>query len=164
MSGAVLIWSLYATATVLQYAVYWPQLPERVATHFGPGGEPNDWMDKSSAVLLLGGFQIFFPLLLFGVVRVLKWVPMNLINIPHREYWLAAERREASLRWLERPMGGVAMLTGCLLMVTGHFTFRANVHGGRLEEFPFFVCLVAYLAGVVWLVICILRRFGRLPQ
>lgn len=155
---------LYAVLTLLQHWSYWRELPERVATHFGPGGEPNDWMDRTSAAILLGGFQLVFPLLLLSVVRLLKWIPNGCINIPHREYWLAPERRESALAWLAGPMSGMAVLTGALMVATSHLTFRANVRAGRLEEFPFFVCLAIYLAGTFLLVIRILRRFGRVPQ
>ena len=55
---------LHVMVSLLQQVFYWRQLPERVATHFGAGGEPNDWMDRTSAVLVIGGFQLFFPLLL----------------------------------------------------------------------------------------------------
>lgn len=158
------IYCLYAVLTLLQHVSYWRVLPERVATHFGPGGEPNDWMDRTSAAILLGGFQLVFPLLLLSVVRLLKWIPNAFINIPHREYWLAPARRESALAWLARPMSGIAGLTAALLVVTSHLTFRANVRTGRLEEFPFFVCLATYLAGTFLLVIRILRRFGRVPR
>ena len=155
---------LYAALTLLQHLSYWRELPERVATHFGPGGEPDDWMDRTSAAILLGGFQLVFPLLLLSVVRLLKWIPNGCINIPHREYWLAPERRESALAWLAGQMSGMAVLTGALMVATSHLTFRANVRAGRLEEFPFFVCLAIYLAGTFLLVIRILRRFGRVPQ
>jgi len=161
---ATVIYSLYALLTLLQHLSYWRVLPERVATHFGPGGEPNDWMDRTAATILLGGFQLVFPLLLLSVVRLLKWIPNAFINIPHREYWLAPERRETALAWLARPMSGIAGLTAALLVATSHLTFRANVRAGRLEEFPFLVCLAIYLAGTFLLVIRILRRFGRVPR
>jgi len=150
--------------TVVQHLFYWQRLPQRVATHFGPGGEPNDWMGRTSAVLVLGGFQIFFPLLLVGTVRMLRWIPNGLINIPHREYWLASERRESSLEWLGLPMAGIAGLMAVLMVVLSHLTFRANSGGGKLEEFPFFVCLAVHLGGTAMLVIRILRHFGRLPK
>jgi len=161
---SLLLWSAYAAITLLQHWIYWQKLPERVATHFGPGGAPNDWMDRTSASILLGGFQLVFPLLLLSIVRLLNWIPNAFINIPHREYWLAPERRDSALAWLARPMSGIAGLTAALLVATSHLTFRANVRAGRLEEFPFFACLAIYLAGTFLLVIRILRRFGRVPQ
>jgi len=154
---------LHALVTLLQHWIYWRQLPERVATHFGWGGVPNDWMDRTSATIVLAGFQLVFPLLLLSVVRLLKWMPSGLINIPHREYWLATERREESLAWLQGPMSGVAGLTAALMAATSHLTFRANMRAGGLEEVPFFVCLSIYLAGTFWLVFRILRRFGTVP-
>lgn len=160
----LLLCCLHVIVTLLQHLFYWRHLPQRVATHFGPGGEPNDWMDRTSSVLVSGGFQLFFPLLLVSVVRLLRWIPNGFINIPHREYWLAPERRESSLEWLELPMAGIAGLVAALMMVLSHLTFRANAGAGKLEEFPFFVCLAMHLGGTAWLVIRILRHFGRVPQ
>ncbi|MFM7056265.1 MAG: DUF1648 domain-containing protein [Planctomycetota bacterium] len=151
---------LHLIVTLLQHGIYWRLLPERVATHFGADGVPNDWMNRTPATLVLGGFQLVFPLVLLSVVRLLKWIPNGLINIPHREYWLATERREASLAWLEGPMSSIAGLTAVLMVTTSHLTFRANMQSGRLEEIPFFVCLILYLAATFRLVFRILRRFG----
>ena len=34
-------------------AVFWPQLPARVATHFDAAGRPNGWMPRAPGVLLI---------------------------------------------------------------------------------------------------------------
>lgn len=153
----------FALLTLLQHSWYYTSLPDQVATHFGPGGKPDDWMQKSTALLVLAGFQLFFPLLLLSITRLIKKLPSGAINIPNRRYWLAPERREASLRWLQQPMSGIAGSTAVLLIAANHFTYRANLRGGHLEEGPFFCCLTLYLAVTLWQVIAITRRFGRLP-
>lgn len=38
--------------------IYWPQLPERIPHHFGPGGEPDAWGGKE--VLIVGPIIALF--------------------------------------------------------------------------------------------------------
>ena len=153
----------FALLTLLQHSWYYSLLPDRVATHFGPDGQPNDWMPKSTAVLFITSFQLFFPLLLLFISRLIKKLPSGVINIPNRNYWLAPERREASITWLQQPLAKIAAATALLLLTANHFTFRANVVTGKLEEIPFFFCLLIYLSFTLWQVIVITRRFRRLP-
>jgi hypothetical protein len=46
-----------------------------------------------------------------------------------------------------------------LLIIANHFTSRANVVTGKLEEIPFFFCLLIFLSFTLWQVIAITRRF-----
>ncbi len=78
------------------------QLPERVATHFGLHGEPNGWMQKPSAVMVMGGFGLGLPLLTVVLSFLVRFVPADLVNLPHREYWLAPERRDATYAFIAR--------------------------------------------------------------
>lgn len=82
-----------------QHAWYWPQLPDRVATHFGIDGQPNDWMSRTSSTLMLCGIQLGLPLFLAGVMSLANRLPDSMINIPHREYWLHPDRRAATSLW-----------------------------------------------------------------
>src|SRR3954468_21478203 len=79
-----------------------PQLPDRVATHFGAGGEPDGWMSRSSHLLFMGVFGLAFPLFVVGLFFILRFLPDSGLNIPHRDYWLAPERRSETFAYLFR--------------------------------------------------------------
>ena len=79
-------------------------LPEVVASHFGATGAANGFMPR-------GIYMTVMLLLIVGVPLLLAFIPTSIagpsgtkLNIPHREYWLAPERREATLAYI----GGMA--------------------------------------------------------
>ncbi len=48
---------------------FWPQLPERVPTHWGINGQPNGWSSSTFAIL-------FFPALMAGIYLLLSFLPL----------------------------------------------------------------------------------------
>ena len=52
-----LITTLVCLLPVLPGLLLLPSLPEQVATHFDAAGEPNGWMPKLQAVLMIPGFM-----------------------------------------------------------------------------------------------------------
>ena len=89
-------WVFLAVAllvSAVQMASYFPRLPEKLATHFDAAGNANGWMSKR------GFFAFQFAMLaIMGLAFCLlpQWlnrVPNALINLPHKAYWLAPERR-----------------------------------------------------------------------
>jgi len=155
-----ILW-LLTVAGICQHLWYWPQLPPTVATHFGLDGRPNDWMSRGNATAVLLGFQLLFPWLLFGVVRLIGVLPDSMINIPYREYWLHPDRRMATLSWLGGFLGWIAVATSLLMIVLAHFTFRANVGAGKLENGPFLFFVGSYLVFVLGMTVLSFRRFRR---
>jgi uncharacterized membrane protein len=72
-------------------------LPERVASHFAPGGQANGWMARECYVRFILGAAVLVPLV---VVTLLAWLPRafpRAVNLPNRAYWFEPTRREATL-------------------------------------------------------------------
>jgi hypothetical protein len=72
-------------------------LPERVASHFARGGQANGWMPREAYVSFILGAAVVVP---FVLVALLAWLPHafpRAVNLPNRAYWLAEERRDATL-------------------------------------------------------------------
>ena len=149
--------------SAVQHAWYWPQLPDRVATHWGFDGQPNGWMTRTGATLTLCGIQIGMPLFLAAVTSLASRLPDSMMNIPNREYWLHPDRRSATLEWMNRMMAWIAVLTSLFMIVIGHLAFTANKAGGGLDTGVFVGALVAYLACVFSLAGRSLYRF-RMPR
>ncbi len=158
---AVRILWLLTVVGICQHVWYWPQLPPTVATHFGADGRPNDWMSRGNGTAVLLGFQVVFPWLLANLVRLIGVLPNSMINIPHREYWLDSDRRGATLAWLGGFLSWMAVATGILMTVLAHFTFRANVGSGSLENGPFLVFVGGYLVVVLGMTGLSFQRFRR---
>lgn len=102
--GAVLVW-LAAT------------LPNRVPLHFDSSGDADSWGSRAEALLLwtfLGLVMLVGGALLarFATGGSGAW-----LNLPHKDYWLAPERRTAFRRRFEGDMLGFVAWTGLLLVV-----------------------------------------------
>jgi hypothetical protein len=118
-------------------------------------------MSRGNGTAVLLGFQVVFPWLLANLVRLIGVLPNSMINIPHREYWLDSDRRGATLAWLGGFLSWMAVATGILMTVLAHFTFRANVGSGSLENGPFLVFVGGYLVVVLGMTGLSFQRFRR---
>src|SRR6202034_2775097 len=104
MSGTSIPRALFfaiAVAAIAQCAQDFPLLPDRMASHFGASGIPNDWMTKSQ-------FFAIYAVVLIPALFVEFWVGRSVskqsgarINLPNKEYWLAPERRAATFAYFE---------------------------------------------------------------
>jgi uncharacterized membrane protein len=96
--------------------------------------------------------------------RQLKRLPDSLINLPNKEYWLAQERREATLGIIEKQMTLFGNATLILIIGTMQLVFQANQAGShRISAEAMWILLGAYvLMSIVWTV-KFMRRF-RKPQ
>ncbi|MBL8889223.1 MAG: DUF1648 domain-containing protein [Planctomycetaceae bacterium] len=161
-------WKIPAAFLVVAMAIgialqilYWPQLPDRMATHFDPQGNPNDWMDRASAVGLCVGLIVFLPLFFIGISVAIRWLPVSTINLPHREYWLSAERRDESLRWMTGWMIWFSVAITIFLVAINHLIFVANRDARPLSAVWFWAFLSAFMLTTAALIVLVYRRFGR---
>jgi uncharacterized membrane protein len=141
----------------------WPQLPLRVASHFNARGQPDGFMPREAFfadLALLGGGFIVLLLLTPALLRLL---PDSLINMPHRDYWLAPERRNESFGYIAIWFGWAAIATSVLLVVMLDLTLRANIRGTGLNAIAVSISLVLYLIGILISLVFFYRKFKTLP-
>lgn len=138
---------------------YWPQLPEKMATHFDAAGNPNGWMDKLSATLLSTGLLIVLPSFFIGTAQAISRFPNSLINLPYREYWLAPERRNTSLLWMKSWMLWLSVEIAMFLLVLNHLTFVANRDAQSLSVIGFWALLGSFLFTTFAMVLLMFKRF-----
>lgn len=115
----LLLFYLVFFAVVFQSS---PDLPARVATHFDGAGRPNGWMSRSSHILFMLIFGSAFPLFIIATCAAARFLPVWMVNIPNRAYWLAPERRRDTARYLMHHAlwlgcATVALMTGVQLLV-----------------------------------------------
>lgn len=88
-----------------------PWLPEQV-------GDPGKTMSRSGFVALMLAMSVYLPWQCTeGVVWLVRRLPPALINLPNKDYWLAPERREATLRLLGDHMRWLGLML--LLLFSG---------------------------------------------
>ena len=111
---------LLAAATALVFNLA-DLLPDLVAVHFDAAGRANGFMTRAGCRDFMLLSTLGAPLLITIATALLpRLVPASLINIPHREYWLAPERARDSLVFLSEQ----GLWFGCILVV-----FLAAVDG-----------------------------------
>ena len=135
-------------------------LPERVATHFNGVGQPNGWMSRTTHLIFMAAFGVVFPLFLIGVCWATRFLPAGLVNIPHRDYWLADARRAESASYL----AWHAVWFGCLAQgfVIGLHWLVVWSNQRQPPSLPIAWVLgvtVPFLLGVAAWVFCLYRRF-----
>lgn len=132
---------------------WYPQLPETVASHFGPGGVADGWMRKDSffAIFLLLGVGSVAAVPLVGLV--VGMLPTSLLNLPNKDYWLAPERREASMARLQSWLVEFGAVSMVLMAYILHITCQANVAEEAVLPDGFMRAMVVFLAyTVLWTV------------
>jgi len=155
---------LLMIAGSLAFFVYDGQwFPPTMAVHFNGAGDPDGWMDRVKFIIIGSSLSFMAPTFAVACLGVLPRVlPISLVSVPNRAYWLAPERREGTLRHLLC----VALWLGCLveafLLGVWVMIARANPPAGtpHLSADHAWVVggfFVATLAFVMWS----WRTFGR---
>jgi uncharacterized membrane protein len=120
------------------------QLPVQVATHFDGHGQPNGWMSQAGYVMFTGVFAVCVPGLIVMSCALVRVLPVRLVNIPNREYWLAPERLEQT----GRDMFRYGLWLACVIVA-----FLGGVHGLIIEanrHVPPHLSTPAMLGLLVW--------------
>jgi hypothetical protein len=106
---------------------------------------------------------VFLLAALTAAVKGFEKTPDARLNLPHKEYWLAPERRARTLAWFGDFMHWFGAGTFVLLfdMFGQVFRFNAGLTAGL--DHPK-VSLTAYCLFALAGVAATLRRFGRTPS
>lgn len=140
-------------------------LPSVAASHFAAGGAANGFMPRSTYIFFMLAVTVLVPSLIALSGRLIGALPVDLVNLPHREHWLAPERREATMASLSARGIVFAVLVAAFLCFVHWLVVRANqAQPPRLEETPFIGGLVLFgLATAIWLTM-LFMRFQRVPR
>lgn len=159
------IWLMLA-AIAFAASLAWTagKLPDRVASHFGWGGIPDDYMTRANYISTMLALGIGVTLLFLSIVLLVHKIPPQFMNLPHREYWLAVERRAETHNYLSKH---------CLWLPTIMLLFLAGVHllvvyANQQAPVQMASALMFTLAGCMLLaILCwagvLLRHFSRPP-
>ena len=158
-------WLIIFAATLFvagELAYFYPQLPDPMASHFDFEGVPDGWMPKEKFLGVMGGTWIMLLVLLAIPTLLAMKIPASLVNLPHKDYWLAPQRSKETRRVVARRMSWISAATMLLMGCLWHETIVANLppHPPLSIWTPF----VLYLAFTVLWCGELIWRFGRLPE
>lgn len=145
----------------------YPRLPERFPTHFGVGGKPDDWSQKS----LLNWFALYLvglalTVLLYYTGRFATNHP-QLWNVPEKARFLALspEARAPVTRIMQDFMTSAAIGVTLLFMAVQLTMYETAI--GRTNTLPWYFAvalagtLMSTTLGAVWISIRIKREILR---
>jgi uncharacterized membrane protein len=139
-------------------------LPPVVASHFGPGGAANGFMSKGTYTAFMLAVVVAVPALIALSGQLVRILPPQLINLPNRQYWLAPQRRAATLESLSSLSSRFALALVVFLCFVHWLVVRANAsQPARLPEASLFVGLAVFGAATLFWLFALFRRFGRVP-
>jgi hypothetical protein len=150
-------------ATVARAAASWSELPPVMASHFDAAGNPNGFLPRSAFFTIMAlacGAAVVIPAL---APLLLRHIPASAINIPHRDYWLAPERRTDSVARLTHWLAWFPVPLATLFALTTELVIDANVRHTALNSGVLWTGLALFLASLAFLIGQLYRQFGSPP-
>lgn len=144
LTATRVLW-LLPILTLAHIAWYYPVLPSPMASHFGPSGKADGFMSKQGFMIFYLCFVVGYCALFGSMGKLLRHIPSELINLPNKEYWLAPERREATLRVFGNQMALFGIAIGAFFIAVMQTVFLTNLGGSQQLDSLFMVYLVAFL-------------------
>ncbi len=167
MKRALIAYLLPAGTIVVQALHYYPRLPPMVASHFGAGGLPDDWISRKAFLACELGTTAALVVLFLGIEWALRKIPASWVNMPNKDYWLAPERREDTMARLASPVAWIGGATLVFLAGVSCLASRANLQPKVQMSNAVWPLLGLYL---VFIIACVVRNtrqnrkhFSRLP-
>jgi hypothetical protein len=140
-------------------------LPPVVASHFDGSGAANGFMTREYYTLLMLALVVGMPLLLVYLPAFAFSGPEAKINVPNRDYWLAPERRQATVCFLRRHIARFGTLLLLLLCYVHWLVVQANAQVPPRLSSPWFMggLIVFVVLSIIWA--AVLRgRFRKVPR
>ena len=149
----------------VQLSYYAPRIPDILGSHFSRGGFVNGWETKAAVFSTELAMIVLATVVSFGIPRIIAAVPVSLINLPHKEYWLASERREDTLAYIRvwSAWFGCGLLAFLLFVM--ELAFRANLHTPpQFNNAAFIPALLAFVVFDTMLVLRLILHFSETPD
>lgn len=140
-------------------------LPLRVATHVGAGGHADGFMPREVYVAITIGMVVLLPLMVALSARLASRLPSQRVNLPNRHYWLAPERKAATVRDLSARLQVFAAGLVVFLCYVHVLVIEANrAAAGQLAPSALYAGLAAFVLGTALWIAEFYARFSRVPD
>ena len=145
---------------LLMLAFYYPRMPERMASHFAADGRVNGWQPRESFFLLALVINAISAVITFLAPWLIASRPNARINLPNRNYWLAPERREVTMRYIAATMAWFGC-SALFVLISGTFlALRANLAPDhRFNSGAMLAVMAVFLLSLMLLMLRFIRHF-----
>ena len=157
-----LFYMFLALAGLLMAAYYYPQMPERMASHFAADGRPNGWQPREAFFLIMLVVGALSAIISFFAPWRIASQPNERINLPNRDYWLAAERRAQTMNYVAAFMAWFGCGVLFVLICATFLALQANLAPDRhFNSQALLLVLVAFLISLMVSLIRFIRHFQK---
>ncbi|HET8925173.1 MAG TPA: DUF1648 domain-containing protein [Candidatus Acidoferrum sp.] len=160
-----LIFFLLVLYAAVHFSYYYPQLPGVVASHFNARGAANSWQTKSAFFKGFVAVSVLATLIGFGLPRLIEVMPVSLVNLPNKKYWLAPERMAETKALLTGYFAWFACVIYVVVILTFDFAVKYNLHAEPLlDPTRLWYILAGFLVFTIVWIIRVLAKFLRPPR
>ena len=156
---------LLAGYAAFHFSSYYSQLPDVVASHFNARGVANGWQTRPAFFAVFVGVSVLAAVIGFGIPRIISAMPLQLINLPNKQYWLAPDHLAETRALLNNYFAWFGCAVFLIIIVTFDYAIQSNLHpDNRPDVSRMWYILAVFLAFVAVWIIRLLTRFLRTPQ
>lgn len=159
-----LLFVLLAAFAAVYFSSIYAKLPEVVASHFDAYGNPNGWESKQVFLAFFLGVTLIPAVLVFVVPAIIKAIPVDLVNLPNKRYWLSPERSAETLDFLTSRFAWFGCAVYGLMLFVFRYAVQSNLHPhDRPDPNSIWMALGAFFGLVAIWSILIALHFARTP-
>lgn len=159
-----LIFALLVLYAAVHFSAVYPQLPSLMASHFNGRGAPNGWQPKQAFFEVLLIVSVIVAVIGFAIPKIVSVLPLQVINLPNKSYWLAPERAAETMEFLSSHFAWFACALFLFNILVFDYAIQINLdpqHPPSSERFWY--VLEGFLVFVFVWTVRILAKFLRTP-
>jgi len=150
---------LVLIGSIVQCVLYYPVIPDSIASHFDFYGNPDAYYNKTTFIGIYLGL-LYIVTLMLGISSILPIsFSSKMVKVPNKEYWMAPPRSAETLSYISTYLMKTAFSTSLFLFSIFELLFEMARRRIEHLHWSFWPMLCAFLAYYVILYFEIRTRF-----